>query len=248
MRSIKFLSIIACKGMFLLLAVSNSSCSRNSDQVWDDTKSCGRHFTRGVKALAGRPISSRQVQSKEDFLCWQEPLQYDNSVSFQESDFIPIPSDNKPGEIAMTEIVANQPRETPGDANSSIPGIDAFRDPSTQSDLKNIFRNIHFEYNSNWVKGKENLDILQSIANYMQSHPNVYIFVEGHCDERGPEAYNLALGARRSNAVRNALIQNGVNGDHIFTISYGTERPAVMESHEEAWAKNRRAEFKIYQR
>lgn len=246
MRSIKFLSIMACKATFLLLAVAHSSCSRNSDQVWDDTKSCGRHFTRGVKALAGRPVSSRQVQNKEDFVCWQEPIQCDNSVAFQE--YIPIQNDTCPSEIAMAEIVANQPRETPGDANSSIPGINAFRDPSTHSELRNIFRNVQFDYNSNWVKGKENLETLQAIANYMKSNPHVYIFAEGHCDERGPEAYNLALGARRSNAVRNALIQNGVDGERIFTISYGTERPLIMESHDAAWSKNRRVEFKTYQR
>lgn len=247
MNSLKYLSIVACKAMLLFLAAANFSCSRNTDQVWDDTKSCGRHITRGMKALTGRPVSSRQVQCKDDFVCWQEP-QYDNSFSYQESEFTPMASDNNQNEIAVAEMVANQPRETPGDSNSSIPGISAFRDPSTQSDLKNIFRNIQFEYNSNWVKGKENLDTIQAIANYMKSHPNLYIFVEGHCDERGPEAYNLALGSRRSNAVRNALMQSGVNGDHIFTISYGTERPIVMESHDEAWAKNRRVEFKTYQR
>lgn len=248
MKSMKFLSTVAWKGLFLLTVIATSSCSRNSDQVWDDTKSCGRHFTRGVRALSGRPITSRQVQCKDEFVCWQEPVQYDSSVAFQESEFTPIASDGSQNEIAMAEIVASQPRETPGDTNSSIPGIDAFRDPATQSDLKNVFRNIEFEYNSNWVKGKENLDTIQAISNYMKSHPNVYIFVEGHCDERGPEAYNLALGSRRSNAVRNALIQSGVDGDHIFTISYGTERPLVIESHEEAWSKNRRVEFKIYQR
>lgn len=246
MKSVKCLSAHALKAMFVLLAVISSGCSRNTEQVWDDTKSCGRHITRGVKALAGRPVSSRQVLCKEDFVCWQEPLRPDNS--FQECEFIPIRNSDCNNEIAMAEIVRNQPRETPGDSNSSIPGINAFRDPSTQSDLRNVFKNIQFEYNSNWVKGKENMDVLQAIADYMKSHPGVYIFVEGHCDERGPEAYNLALGTRRSNAVRNALIQNGVDGDHIFTISYGTERPLVMESHEEAWAKNRRAEFKIYLR
>lgn len=82
----------------------------------------------------------------------------------------------------------------------------------------------------------------------MRSHPNTYVFVEGHCDERGPEAYNLSLGAKRGNAVRNLLINEGVDPDHIFTISYGKERPLVFEHHEEAWAQNRRAEFKVYNR
>lgn len=70
--------------------------------------------------------------------------------------------------------------------------------------------------------------------------------MEGHCDERGPEAYNLALGSRRAHAVRNMLLQQGVHPDQVFTISYGKERPLVMEHHDEGWAQNRRAEFKIY--
>lgn len=247
MKSIKFLFPIASKALLILAAITGSSCSRSTDQVWDDTKSCGRHFTRGVKALAGKPVSSRQVQCKDDFICWQEPALCDNSFAFQDSEFVLIPSDNQ-NEIAMADRISMQPRETPGDLNSSIPGIDAFRDPSSQAELKTVFRNIQFEYNSNLVKGKENLDTIQKIADYMKSHPNVYIFTEGHCDERGPEAYNLALGSRRSNAVRTALIQSGVNSDRIFTISYGTERPLIMESNDSAWAANRRVEFKIYQR
>lgn len=241
-----FFSIVAVKAVLLLLVIT--SCSRNTDQVWDDTKTCGRHISRGIKSLAGRQVSSRQVQSKDDFFCWEEPVLYDNTAMFQESEYTSIPGCNERGEIAMAEIVVSQPRETPGDTNSSIPGIDAFRDPTTLGSLRNIFRNVHFEYNSNLVKGKENLEIVQAVSDYMQSYPNVYIFVEGHCDERGAEAYNLALGSRRSNAVRNALVQAGVNGDHIFTISYGVERPLVLESNEEAWSKNRRVEFKIYQR
>jgi peptidoglycan-associated lipoprotein len=98
------------------------------------------------------------------------------------------------------------------------------------------------------VKGDDNLQTLQNVADYMRSQPNLYVFVEGHCDERGPEAFNLALGSRRSNAVRNLLINAGVSPDNVFTISYGKERPLVLEHHEEAWGKNRRAEFKVYKR
>ncbi len=82
----------------------------------------------------------------------------------------------------------------------------------------------------------------------MRFHPNIYIFIEGHTDERGPQAYNLALGSRRANTVRNLLINEGVDPDRLFTISYGKERPVILERHEEGWAKNRRGEFKIYER
>jgi len=98
------------------------------------------------------------------------------------------------------------------------------------------------------VKGEQNLQIIHNIADFLRKHPNIYIFVEGHTDERGPQAYNLALGVRRANAVRNLLISEGINPDNVFTISYGKERPVILERHEEGWAKNRRDEFKIYER
>jgi peptidoglycan-associated lipoprotein len=114
--------------------------------------------------------------------------------------------------------------------------------------LGKVFRNVHFDYNSNLIKGQENFEILKDVGTYMRQNRNTYVFVEGHCDERGPEAYNLALGSQRSNNVRNFLIQEGVSPDNIFTISYGKERPLMHEHCEDAWAQNRRAEFKVYQR
>jgi peptidoglycan-associated lipoprotein len=237
------LGIIALGACCLLVS---SGCSRRPGEVWDDTKSCGRHITRGVRALAGKADASRQVNSKEEFIGWQEEPQYE--TSFQESEYVSIPDFKNSSEVAMADFVTPQPMETPGDPGSSVPGISAFSDPMTVSSLRAIFRNVQFDYNSNLVKGKENSEIIHKIASYMKDHRNTYIFVEGHCDERGPEAYNLALGARRSNAVRSMLVQEGVNGDNVFTISYGAERPLVLESNDDAWAQNRRAEFKVYQR
>lgn len=233
---------------FVALAVCSilvSGCSRQPGEVWDDTKSCGRHLTRGLSTLCGQYSASRQVNSKGEFIGWQENTVC--STGYQEEEFIPFPVEDNCNEIAMNDQPIPQPQETPGDPGSSIPGINAFRDPATMAQLRSIFRQVFFDYDSNRIKGSENMATIESVANYLRSHPNTYIFVEGHCDERGPEAYNLALGARRSNAVRSVLIEKGVNPDNVFTISYGAERPLIMESHEEAWSQNRRAEFKIYQ-
>lgn len=68
------------------------------------------------------------------------------------------------------------------------------------------------------------------------------IIIAGHADERGTREYNLALGARRANAVSNYLMSQGIDAERISTVSYGKERPAVIGSNEEAWSKNRRAE------
>lgn len=237
MRTLKFLMCVN----LLTVGLVFTGCRRNSGEVWEDTKSASRYMGRGVRAMGGKHGDSRQITDPNDFYAYSEM-----PVS-NECEFIPL-EDANGDQMGMTEGSYPQPRETPGDPGSSIPGIEAFQDPSTNPALANIFQNIYFEYNSSLIKGQDNLQTIRSVADFLRSHPNTYVFVEGHTDERGAEAYNLALGSHRSNAVRNMLINDGANPEHIYTISYGKERPIVMENHEEAWSKNRRAEFKVYQR
>jgi peptidoglycan-associated lipoprotein len=73
--------------------------------------------------------------------------------------------------------------------------------------------------------------------------PSVIVQVEGHCDERGTQEYNLALGEKRALATREHLIKLGIPADRIITISYGEEMPAIQGGGESAWAQNRRCEF-----
>lgn len=225
----------------LALALTLAGCCRNTCEVWDDTKTATRHVKRGMCALGGKHGDSRAVTCREDF--------YNSEEDYYAygHDFVPLPDADNGGDVSMGEFVARQPSSTPGDPGSSLPGIEAFKDPSTVQGMGQVFQNITFEYNSNLVKGQDNVDTINRIADYMRTHPKTYVFVEGHCDERGPEAYNLALGSRRANAVRTMLVEQGVSPDNVFTISYGKERPLVFEHHEEAFSKNRRAEFKIYQ-
>ena len=82
--------------------------------------------------------------------------------------------------------------------------------------------------------------ILQSQAAWLQQNPNVRVTIEGHCDERGTREYNLALGARRANAVKEFLVSQGVSTARVETISYGKERPICTQSDEACWAQNRR--------
>jgi len=89
----------------------------------------------------------------------------------------------------------------------------------------------------------DSMATLRENADKIKQVPGVIIQVAGHCDGRGTQEYNLALGERRALAVRQYLIQLGVTGDRLITISYGKEFPAVMGDNESAWAKNRRAEF-----
>ena len=81
---------------------------------------------------------------------------------------------------------------------------------------------------------------LERQASWMQQFPSVTVTIEGHCDERGTREYNLALGERRANSIKDYLTLNGVDGSRINIISYGKERPAVQGSDEGSWAENRR--------
>ncbi|MFP4071464.1 MAG: peptidoglycan-associated lipoprotein Pal [Desulfovibrionales bacterium] len=103
---------------------------------------------------------------------------------------------------------------------------------------------IYFEFDSFELK-PEARTVLQRKAEYLKEFPELKITIEGHADERGTDEYNLALGQRRAQAAYEFLVLLGVDGDRIRTISFGEERPAVTGSNEEAWAKNRRAEFRI---
>ena len=102
---------------------------------------------------------------------------------------------------------------------------------------------IYFDYDSALLKS-EATTRLQKAAAYLKQNSNVRILVEGHCDERGTNEYNLALGERRAASARRYLMSLGVSPDQIFTISYGEERAAVQGHDESAWQYNRRDEFK----
>lgn len=85
----------------------------------------------------------------------------------------------------------------------------------------------------------ESAEILKLQSEWLKADPSINIIVEGHCDERGTREYNLALGERRANAVKNFLVKQGISASRIKTISYGKERPVVLGSGEAIWAKNR---------
>ena len=103
---------------------------------------------------------------------------------------------------------------------------------------------VHFAFDSSVVNPSERPK-LDDMAAYMRENPNQMITVEGHCDERGTAEYNRALGERRAQACREYLTGAGADANKVQTISYGKEKPADPGHGEEAWAKNRRAEFII---
>ena len=103
---------------------------------------------------------------------------------------------------------------------------------------------VYFEFDSAQLL-PAGQDILVRKAEWLRNNGMASAIIEGHCDERGTAEYNLALGERRANAAKNFLVDLGISGSRLTTISYGEERPVDLNSDEEAWAKNRRSQFVI---
>ena len=112
--------------------------------------------------------------------------------------------------------------------------------PGSQADfVKNVGDRVFFDFDKYNLK-PEGRDQLAKWVAFLKKYPNDQLVVEGHADERGTREYNLALGERRANAVKDFLVAQGIQASRLKTISYGKERPAVLGSNEAAWAQNRR--------
>jgi peptidoglycan-associated lipoprotein len=131
------------------------------------------------------------------------------------------------------------------DDTSGIP----FGDPRAHDGwLENaeIFKNntVYFAFDSSAVQGSERAKVA-AVADYLKANnsPRTAVRVEGHCDERGTEEYNRSLGERRALAIREELINQGIEPSRVDTVSYGEDRPAASGSGESVWRQNRRGEF-----
>jgi len=112
--------------------------------------------------------------------------------------------------------------------------------PGSQEDLAvTAGDRVFFDYDSSELDATDRAT-LQAQTAWLNKYSNLRITIEGHCDERGTREYNLALGERRSAAVKNYLVALGISASRIDTISYGKERPIAFGSDEAAWAQNRR--------
>lgn len=102
---------------------------------------------------------------------------------------------------------------------------------------------IYFDFDSHALNAVAR-KVLQNNAMLLNQNPSMAIIVEGHCDERGSDEYNLALGDQRAYAIKDYLVALNISADRLTTVSYGEEKPAVHGHDETSWEKNRRAELK----
>jgi len=122
----------------------------------------------------------------------------------------------------------------------------AKRTPGIEGEVfeSSLLKPIHFDYDKYDIRPVDT-EILKGNSAFLKKFPNMKIQIEGHCDERGTNEYNLALGERRANSTKKYLISLGIAAARISTISYGEEKPLDPAHNEEAWGKNRRAHFVI---
>lgn len=135
------------------------------------------------------------------------------------------PPDNSPPPAQSSEAA-------PVQSSSIVPG--------SAEDLRvNVGDTVHFDYDKYEIMDADKA-VLQRQAAWLGKYPQIRVTIDGHCDERGTREYNLALGARRANAVKEYLVSLGVAAGRLETISYGKERPMCTDSNESCYAQNRR--------
>jgi len=140
-------------------------------------------------------------------------------------------------ETAVAPPPAAPPKEAPAPAAPA---------PDLTAELAAALRGttVFFDFDSDQLKS-DGMAALQRVSEVLRRHPDVHVKVEGNCDERGTEEYNLVLGERRATAARKYLLALGVGEQQVDTISYGALKPANAAHTEEAWSQNRRDELTV---
>jgi len=151
-------------------------------------------------------------------------------------------SQDKTGKPDMTRE-GQKPSENIVEKKSGADVASADKEGSKAAmEKEGMFSDVRFDFDKYDIK-EEFKPTLKSVSSHMLKNNDARLLVEGHCDERGTNEYNLALGDRRAKAARDYLVSLGVASGRIDTLSYGEEKPLCSEQTEECWAKNRRAHF-----
>jgi peptidoglycan-associated lipoprotein len=189
--------------------------------------------------LAANPAVIQQGQSTT--LTWQTSNA--NQVTIAGLGTLP-PSGSRsitPGESTTYTLVA-QGAGGSKDASARVTVNQKMAAATTSPTDEELFarnvKDVFFDYNVANIRPDE-APVAQQDAAFLDQHPNITVLIEGHCDDRGSEEYNLALGTSRAETVRQTLLQQGVPANRVKTISYGKEKPFCSQDNEQCWQQNR---------
>ncbi|MBU5635956.1 peptidoglycan-associated lipoprotein Pal [Geomonas sp. Red69] len=156
----------------------------------------------------------------------------------------PAPEAAKPAQEARPEAPKAPVTEQTPVREPVVAQEPARETPKASGDLQGLLQKIYFNFDSSDLS-EDSRNLLTRNAEYLSKQPSVKIRIEGNCDERGSDDYNMALGERRAKAAKDYLVNLGISSERISTISYGEEKPVDAGHDEAAWAKNRRDEFVV---
>jgi peptidoglycan-associated lipoprotein len=155
-----------------------------------------------------------------------------------------------PNDSATYNLMAKGPG---GEAEASArvtvttpPPVAAVHNPTLDELFTKQVKDVFFDYDKYAVRESEQANAAAA-AKFLQEHPGTSIVIEGHCDERGSEEYNLALGDNRAGSTRDYLLSQGISKDRVKTTSYGKEKPFCTDDNDNCWQQNRRAHFVLQQ-
>jgi len=146
-----------------------------------------------------------------------------------------------PSDSTTYTLVAKGPGGTK-DASARVtvnaPMAKAMPSPTDEELFSRNVKDVFFDYDKYAIRPAD-APTVQNDEAFLAQHPSIKVLVEGHCDDRGSEEYNIALGASRAESVKRAQVQEGVPADHVRTVSYGKEKPFCTQDNEQCWQQNR---------
>jgi len=157
----------------------------------------------------------------------------------------------KPGDIEEEKVTQPKAMSTPSAISSTseivkpaVVSAAVLKVGKRKVDIGDKIYPIYFDFDK-FALRKDSRETLSELAQWMKNNPSVDIRIDGNCDERGSNEYNLALGENRASSAKKYLIYLGISPDRLETMSYGEEKPSCSESNESCWSKNRRDDFTI---
>ncbi len=181
--------------------------------------------------------------AKKDLVKSEEPVSTAQTVPTTPPEAAP-PQPMQPMEESKSEPMAPAKSEPMVETRAGEANVKPENKGTQGAQLQGELQKIYFNFDSASLS-EESRSLLAKNAQLLAGQPSAKVRIEGNCDERGSDEYNMALGERRAKAAKDYLVNLGVQPDRLSTISYGVEKPAVEGHDEAAWAKNRRDEFVI---